>query len=164
MAVSTFKTLVLRGVSVVVRDVVTSGMGLGAVAANAPIPAVPSMRHPSQSCHLADYENLQRSDNQTAQRAGRPGSHPVVPVRRRLAFTAGQTIGTRWLLRLGKPCRTADWRLARFMARPVVRLGTASQKRLLDLGALGLQASKRASVSRPGSTPTGRTLAGSTRG
>ncbi len=149
MAVIRIPTLVLRGVSVVVRDVVAGKLGLASVVANPQTEAMSlRMRHPSQRCHLAGYEarrhnRASHDANDAAPRAGRPGSRPGVSTRRR-------TTSTQWSTRMGQPCRTA-WRFA----TPAF-LGTALPKRLTTLGTAGLTAGK---------TPTvGRVLAGSTRG
>jgi hypothetical protein len=93
MAVTTAKTLVLRGATVLQDGTRFSTLGCNGTAAREPAHLV-SMRHLSSCCHYP----LATAD-QPAEQAGRPGS-PAGGVlsRRRPAIEAGGTIPNGWSL------------------------------------------------------------------
>lgn len=147
MVGTSLNILVLRGVNVV-RDVVTSRMGLDTVSANAQAPAATFLsRHPMQG-RRPMYARAQRCDhagnpdvNSIAQRAGRPGSPAGASACRMPAQCAGGIIRPRWSLCVGGPRFTGE-RLSRFTALAPASVTEALHERLYAKRVSGLAAGR----------------------
>jgi hypothetical protein len=166
------ESLVLRGVSVL-SDGQPVGLRLGSYEVTKQAKAIPfSMRHPSPGCLTAVSVTGQRrfsaampQGNQSANRAGRPGSRAGVLVSRSPAIFAGRTNVYRWSPAAGGQPSTAAARLAWQPAKQTASVADEISRRptLLDAFALGQR--ERLQEPRAGHTPARGTLtAASTRG